>query len=581
MSSRAKKKSREIAVAVEKVSPANGLGFLSSIQWEDRAIYLVMVAVLVLTNYPYFVGLWMTKVDDVFTGVFFNDMLSYIAKMRDGYEGFWHYTNRYTTEPTKPSLLFMFYVFLGHVARWLGLSLVATFHLSRIAAAVLMMFAIRRLIYKVGLREWGAICAFVLCFSIASLPIPYPAHLFTEKFYYVSEGHEFLAITYFPHLAMSTAFLVLILTDFLVLARREALGWTLAALSIESMLMAWIHPRMLLTAGLIGWIMASLIIIQEKRIPWRLAFGGIVFAVSGGFTAVTIMNSYRGDEILEFWATVATLSPNPVATVWAYGLMIPLGIIGARIALRAQLPGAQMLTLWLLVGIGLCYYPTGFQRRMFQGLDIPLALAAGYAIHQLIEGYGRKASFSPKQITLAVVVALAVCNLKLLPTIKEIYAPAQRAAYPWYFSTSQWAGFEWLRENTGREEIVLSTDLTGQAIPGYSGNRVFVGHWAETFRRLEKNDEFFKFRDSKTSSQWRRIFVQENKIRYLYWSSLEFDPTERPEDLVIYNPDQDPDLWRVAFVHPSEQAAKVIIFESVVVGAESADRPIQSEGALQ
>lgn len=583
MASRAKRKTTKTAESAkpEVLEAAQPDGPMPRVlfRWEDKAIFGVMVVVLILSNYAYLVGMYLADGDKVFSGLFFNDMLSYIAKMRDGYEGFWHYTNRYTTEPTKPSLLFMFYVFLGHAARWLGMSLVGAYHLSRIVGSVALMFANWRLIKCVGLSGWGALSAFVLCFSIAALPLPIPSWIVSER-YLISEGHCFLTIVYFPHITISTAFLVLIMTEFQKLSRDESYVGSIIVVGLASSCMTWIHPRLLLTVGLVGWMMASFILIREKRIPWRLAFGGISFALAGGATAASIMRSYQGDPILEFWATIETLSPHIVVILFSYGLILPLAVLGARLSWKSGESGALLLVLWFFITLGLCYYPSGHQRRMFQGFDIPAALLAGFAFQWMGKLVVERFHLKRRALIVVAGLALYLCNLRMLPQVREIYEPAKRGVYPWYFSPSQLAGFTWLRDNTRREDIVLSSDKTGQAIPGFSGNRVFVGHWAETFRRSEKQDEFLKFRDAETPEEWRRKFVNENHIRYLFWSALEFAPSDKPKDLTIYEPIRDTGLWRIAYVHPSAREVKVIVFERVDSGINSSipSSQVEEEG---
>ena len=60
----------------------------------------------------------------VFVGFLFNpiDGATYLAKMYEGLMGQWRFTLPYTAEPGQGAYLFLFYLFLGHLARWTGLS---------------------------------------------------------------------------------------------------------------------------------------------------------------------------------------------------------------------------------------------------------------------------------------------------------------------------------------------------------------------------------------------------------------------------------------------------------------------------
>src|SRR5260370_1268128 len=74
-------------------------------------------------------------------GFFFlgDDANTYLAKMRQGWEGAWAWQNRYTTESSPSAYLFMFWILLGHLAAILHLPLIAVFHLARVGAAFALM----------------------------------------------------------------------------------------------------------------------------------------------------------------------------------------------------------------------------------------------------------------------------------------------------------------------------------------------------------------------------------------------------------------------------------------------------------
>ena len=59
------------------------------------------------------------------------DYATFIAKMQWGAEGHWTYINRYTTEPTERAPIYGFYLLLGHLSAWTGMSLVWVYHLAR------------------------------------------------------------------------------------------------------------------------------------------------------------------------------------------------------------------------------------------------------------------------------------------------------------------------------------------------------------------------------------------------------------------------------------------------------------------
>src|SRR5579859_8206620 len=111
--------------------------------WEWRIPVGTGVALAVVTALPYIYGYLAQPHGQVFMGFFYlgDDANTYLAKMRQGWEGAWAWQNRYTTEPSPAAYLFMFWLALGHLAALTHLPLIVVFHLARVAAAIALMCA--------------------------------------------------------------------------------------------------------------------------------------------------------------------------------------------------------------------------------------------------------------------------------------------------------------------------------------------------------------------------------------------------------------------------------------------------------
>src|SRR5579859_6285738 len=101
------------------------------------------IALALVTALPYVYGYLAQPHGQVFMGFFYlgDDANTYLAKMRQGFEGAWSWQNRYTTEQSPSAYLFMFWLLLGHIAAISGLPLLVVFHLARVAAAIALMAA--------------------------------------------------------------------------------------------------------------------------------------------------------------------------------------------------------------------------------------------------------------------------------------------------------------------------------------------------------------------------------------------------------------------------------------------------------
>ncbi|MCA9972968.1 MAG: hypothetical protein KC425_22275, partial [Anaerolineales bacterium] len=102
-----------------------------------------MLASLVLTclmALPYAVAYLAAPADLAFTGLIMNpeDSQTYFAKILQGFDGAWQYTIPFTPEPHAPALVGIFYVWLGRLARLLGLAPIVIWHAARVVAQLIL-----------------------------------------------------------------------------------------------------------------------------------------------------------------------------------------------------------------------------------------------------------------------------------------------------------------------------------------------------------------------------------------------------------------------------------------------------------
>lgn len=107
-------------------------------------LYFLLPLFFALITLPYIYAAFAAGPDYVFGGFLINplDGNSYLAKMYQGWRGDWRYTLPYSAEPGQGAYLFLFYILLGHIARWFGLSRILVFHVARLVCAGMMVFAL-------------------------------------------------------------------------------------------------------------------------------------------------------------------------------------------------------------------------------------------------------------------------------------------------------------------------------------------------------------------------------------------------------------------------------------------------------
>ncbi|HET7010836.1 MAG TPA: hypothetical protein VFI11_08690, partial [Anaerolineales bacterium] len=113
-------------------------------------ILVPVVLVVAATMVPYLWAWSRSSTGSVFGGFLLNpqDGFSYLAKMRQGFDGSWLFRLPYAADPGPGVFLFTFYLFLGHVSRVLGANPLVVYHAARAIGAVCMFLASRALVEK-------------------------------------------------------------------------------------------------------------------------------------------------------------------------------------------------------------------------------------------------------------------------------------------------------------------------------------------------------------------------------------------------------------------------------------------------
>ena len=191
---------------------------------EWRLAVMVALFTAVLGLIPYLLGNWLAPDNKVYMQLIMNpeDAQTYWAKMLQGFNGAWLYTIPFTPEPHAAAGVGIFYVWLGQVARGLGLSLTAVWHGSRFVSSILLFLMTFTFVANFLPDKQTRWAAFLLAlfgsglgWLLFALGQPYWLGAFPVDFKQPGAHLFFTALT-FPHIALGTA---VILFDMLILQK--------------------------------------------------------------------------------------------------------------------------------------------------------------------------------------------------------------------------------------------------------------------------------------------------------------------------------------------------------------------------
>jgi hypothetical protein len=471
----------------------------------------------VVTAVPYVYGYLAQPHDQVFLGFFYlgDDANTYLAKMRQGWEGAWSWQNRYTTEPSPAAYLFMFWLVLGHLAALLHLPLIVVFHLARIAAAFALMAAawafISHFIEEAAARRFAFFfCAIGLGMGYVIQALGHPVlfgNVTDTLDWRMPELTAFYSILALPHFAWSGVFAATGVVLTLKAIQRGSLG--LGVLAGAAWLgQASIHPQMPILMG--GATAVALVLRPASPRGWLAA--GIAFAIPAPYILYSYL-AFVGNPEVQRWTfhSKNALPPESFSLFFALAPQLLLALVGLPIALRKRRREDIFLVAWLVLLAAILYLPNpagDLRRRFLDGLYLPLVVLAAMGMYESI--LPRLRSARAQRLVPFSWVAFAAVGSAFL-----VLAPLAVATQSQYsISRAEYDGLNWLgTEPAGR---VLSMPGVGLLVPAYSPDTVYVGHYDETFDYYNKTQTALLLLTGKTDIVQ---FDQANKIRYVIWTA--------------------------------------------------------------
>ncbi len=483
--------------------------------------------ILLLINAFYLVA-YAVPAPPVFGGFFFNlpDAYSYIAKMRAGWRGDWLFTLPYTLEPGAGVLVYTYYLFLGHLARWTGLNLWAMFHLARVVGGAVLLLSAYHFIARfveTPARRLGAWLVFALGSGLGWLyliaqqfipGLPQPLGLPTADLS-VPEFIPSLSIFSTSHFCFTAALMLWILNWTLPgLAAAPVSVRTLALVALAVTLTAQTQPLALLVIGLVLGGLTLWQCVHQRRWHWPDWWPLVVVAGAAGPWLVYDVWVMTTHPVLQAWnAQNVTPSPALWEALVSGGLPLALTLPGLVVIARRRSPQDMVLVFWFGLHVLALYAPFSLQRRLALGLWMPIVLLAER---------GWSAVVAPRRAPPARTVSLALLALGVflnnLVVGFSVYTLIATRAPGFFLAPEEVTALEWLDAQTPPGARVLAGPELGLYIPAYSAARVVYGHPMETVTAYLLRPAVEGFYSGLTPAQ---PFLAEHKIDYVVYGPRE------------------------------------------------------------
>ncbi len=505
---------------------------------EWRWVIAWIVIALIITSIPYVVGALRSTPDHVFSGfvIAVEDGNLYLAKMNEGAHGAWLFHLPYTSEPHMGTLFHVFYLLLGKLAVITTLAPIVVFHLARVIGAALFLFVLYRFIAMFVVSRAARRIAFLLIVFSGGLGwllilSGQPYWLDSAPLDLISpEAFAFLTIYAFPHIALAR--MLLLLGLMYMWSARPPYGRRVLQAAVCWSLMGLLVPMDIGVADAVLGIGLAASALVHRRIDWPQVRRTIVVMVITAPIPLYSFLVFKLDPILAVWLDQSILSsPSPLHYVAAYLLMGILAIIGLRQNPSSEIRSPELIG-WLIIIPILIYVPVSFQRRLFEGWQIPLGIFASIGlVYRVLPAWRRSrlvrwltahrrySVHGLRQWAVAALLVISSLTYILMMSNHIVFMMTQQP--PGFRAGGEVAAIDWLNRYVTDADVVLSSEYTGNFLPARAAARAFLGHGPETAYSVQKRVLVATFFAAATSDAARQAFLRDWSITYVFYGPPE------------------------------------------------------------
>ena len=429
----------------------------------------------------------------------------YLTWMRQAAEGDLFFRNQYSTAPEHPRFFNLFLQVGGRTGGLLHVDMRVMFHVLRLLGGMFLLVSLYVLVAELTadkVARWAALSLASLGSGLGWLIVLVVPQTGLHP---VDVGQAWQtqpeAVTFLSLLlnGLFTTSMALMCLTFLFALRalrgdRKAIWWGgLCLLVLGNVHTYDVFAVWLALAVTAGWR-------DGGMARWRDGVKRLAPIIAIGLPSVA-WSLYATFSDPSFLAK--GLTPTPafrfVDYVVAYGLIGVLAVLGAVRLSRIPNPESRIPAFWALANALVLLIPVSFQRKMIEGLHLPLCILAGFAVSWIATAITRrlrergklKHAMERVVLTVCAVVVLCVPSNALfvsqcLESVKTNNAELLRVLQPpIYLDAGDAAAMRWLAHNSGRDDVILSSSLMGSYLPTYCPAKVWIGHWAETLHFQE------------------------------------------------------------------------------------------------
>lgn len=443
------------------------------------------------------------------------DYYQYISWMKDGADGKFLITSRFSPDEFVRKPVYLFYPVAGFVFSKLGLNLFVGYTLLRIFLSLAKLFFVYLFIAHVFEQSNQRKLAFFLTLFLPPFYGIKPLRILLVNI----SSLDLLQRTFFiPHDLMTTIFLLGASVFFSQGLKSEKTKPLIIACFLL-FLASVTNPVMLVIYYLFFFSAVFLVVLRQRGISNYLVWSSFLVLVSGlplivyyrYLFATTLPFSWMFDQ-----QRVTTLNLSLKDFVLGCGPAVFLFPFSVPVFFKRKDFLSKLVISWAVLPFFLSPFlgkiiPLSQERIFEMSHFIPLAILATATISQVLGRYRVPGQILFLIFFLFVVFAAPYFYLSLKFQVEMFSVPYYNIFVP----KSTIEAFNFLNENTPDESTVATGYYTGNMLPAFSHNKVLHGHDFVTFKADRRLDESQVILGLESDPEQVEEILRRNKISYV------------------------------------------------------------------
>lgn len=513
---------------------------ISKKEW--RFLIVMILVVIVITSGPYLFGWLNAPKDSYYLGMSIlspADPPVYYSWFNQVKEGRLIFKNLFTSGPQTAVIVNSYWLFPGFLAKFFKISAPLAYQIARILTIpflIITLYILISYIFPEFLKRKVTLTFMLFASGISGLFAPefYKGSFEINGYFYlpadlwVSESNIFLTMLHSGHFIASLTLLVLIFLLILIFLESKKISQIVLA-GVLALILFSFHlytaPLIFMVLG-IFWLASSFI---NKKINWRffkslVIFGLISLPLFFYYWLVLLFDPLMIQKAIQN----ISLTPAWYLNIFSYGFLLIFGLLGLILFFKNkeyQDSKKLFLAVWLIVQFVIIYLPFNFQRRIMEGLQIPLVfftVAALFFIYRKLKIKLSQKTFNfwvKNPMILIFLFFILFCFTNFLVWFSNFYYYFYDDGY-FYWPKDEILAMKYLNQLPD-DIVILSGSVAGNFIPAFSDRTVFLGHKVETLFFDSKRLLVTWFFETNNQDEQKIKFLKDNNITHLYYGGLE------------------------------------------------------------